>query len=228
MKIKDLCEDERPREKMLDKGAGSLSNTELLAILLRTGTAKMNVIDVAREVLKSGNGKLSEIATMSVEALCRVEGIGPSKAVTLAAAFEIGRRYSAERAIDTRTAITSPKTVFQMMLPLLRGLDHEECWILFLNRANFLISKEKLSSGGLDSTTLDCRHILKKALEKKASGIIVVHNHPSGSALPGTADIQSTKQLDRALKACDISLVDHVVIAQDNYYSFADEELVQC
>ena len=114
------------------------------------------------------------------------------------------------------------------MLPVMRGIDHEECWGLFLNRANFLISKERLSSGGLDSTTLDCRQILKKALEKKACGLIVVHNHPSGSALPGTADIQSTRQLERALKACDISLLDHVVIAQDSYYSFADEELVKC
>lgn len=228
MKIMDLCEDERPREKMLDKGAGALSNAELLAILLRTGTEKMNVIDVAREVLKSGDGKLNEIAAMSVDVLCRTRGIGPSKAVTLAAAFELGRRCAAETAIDTRLCIKSPKIVFRMMLPLLRGLDHEECWILFLNRANYLISKERISTGGLDSTTLDCRHILKKALEKKACGLIVVHNHPSGSALPGTADIQSTKQLDRALKACDISLLDHVVIAQDNYYSFADEELVQC
>lgn len=228
MKIKDLCEDERPREKMRDKGADALSNADLLAILLRTGTEKMNVIDVAREVLRSGDGKLNEIATMSVDMLCRINGIGPSKAVTLAAAFELGRRCAVETSIDTRTAISSPKIVFRIMLPLLRGLDHEECWILFLNRANYLISKERLSIGGLDSTTLDCRQILKKALEKKASGIIVVHNHPSGSALPGTADIQSTKQLDRALKACDISLLDHVVIAQDDYYSFADEELVQC
>ncbi len=228
MKIKDLCEDERPREKMMDKGASALSNTELLAILLRTGTEKMNVIDLAREVLKSADGKLNGIAGMSAEVLCRIEGIGPSKAVTLAAAFELGRRCASETITDIRTAITSPKTVFRIMLPLLRGLDHEECWILFLNRSNFLISKEKLSSGGLDSTTLDCRHILKKALEKQASGIIVVHNHPSGSALPGTADIQSTKMLDRALKACDLSLLDHVVIAESNYYSFADEELVQC
>jgi DNA repair protein RadC len=115
-----------------------------------------------------------------------------------------------------------------MMLPILRGLDHEECWVLFLNRANFLICKEKVSSGGLDSTILDCRYILKKALDKKSSGVIIVHNHPSGSALPGTADIQATKQLDKALKACDISLLDHVVIAQASYYSFADEELSEC
>ena len=114
------------------------------------------------------------------------------------------------------------------MLPILRGLDHEECWVLFLNRSNYLISKEKVSSGGLDSTILDSHSIARKAIEKKASGIIVTHNHPSGNALPGTADINSTRQLQKALKTCDISFLDHVVIAEDSYYSFADEELVQC
>ena len=125
MRIKDLCEDERPREKMLEKGVDVLSNAELLAILLRTGTGKMNVIDVAREVIKGGDGKLNTVAGMSVEVLCRINGIGPSKATTLAAAFELGRRCSAEMIIDTGTAITSPKTVFRMMLPILRVLDHE-------------------------------------------------------------------------------------------------------
>lgn len=225
MKIKDLCADERPREKMMRKGADALSNTELLAILLRTGTGRMNAIDMARELIKSGNGKLNEVAAMSAETLCRIEGIGPGKAVTLAAAFELGRRCAAEPIIDTRSCISSPKEVFRLMLPILRGLDHEECWILYLNRANYLMTKERISSGGIDSTTLDCRYILKKALEKQASGLIAVHNHPSASALPGAADIQSTKMLDKALKACRISLIDHVIIAQDSYYSFADEQL---
>lgn len=112
------------------------------------------------------------------------------------------------------------------MLPLLRNLDHEECWVLFLNRANYMISKERISSGGLDSTTLDSRTITRKALEKMASGLIIVHNHPSGSPIPGNADIQATRQLDMALKTCGISLIDHVVIAEDSYYSFADEETV--
>ena len=147
--------------------------------------------------------------------------------VTLAAAFEIGRRCAGESAVESRSAIASPRTVFRMMLPVLKDLDHEECWVLYLNRANFLISKEKVSSGGLDSTTLDSRTIVRKAIEKKASGIILVHNHPSGSAMPGTADINSTKQLDRILKTCEISLIDHVVIAENSFYSFADEELVQ-
>ncbi len=222
-----MCFDERPREKMLSKGPGSLSNSELLAILLRTGTGRMNVIDVAREILKSADGKLNGISSMSIDRLCEIEGIGPTKAVTLAAAFELGRRCSGESIIDSRTAICSAKIVSQLMLPILRGLDHEECWILYLNRANYLITKEKISSGGLDSTTLDCRTIARKALEKKASGIILVHNHPSGSALPGQADIHSTRQLDKALRTCEIALLDHVILAESSYYSFSDEALTE-
>lgn len=225
MKIKDLCEDERPREKMIRKGAEALSNAELLAILLRTGTGKMNVIDVARELIRSGGGKLNGIAAMSADVLCSIKGIGPSKAVTIAAAFELGRRSASEPITSHHSAVSSPKDVFRMMLPTLRGLDHEECWVLFLNRANHLISKEKMSSGGLDSTTLDSHSIARKAIEKKACGIIIVHNHPSGSAMPGTADINSTKMLQKVLKTCGISLLDHVVIAEDSYYSFADETL---
>lgn len=225
MKLKELSLDERPREKLLSKGPDSLSNSELLAILLRTGTGRMNVIDLAREILKSAGGKLNEVASMSTERLCDIGGVGPTKAVTLAAAFELGRRCGSESIIDSRTAISSAKTVFRMMLPLLKGLDHEECWVLYLNRANYLIAKEKISSGGLDSTTLDCRTIARKALERKATGLIIVHNHPSGSALPGQADIQSTRQLSTALKTFDIPLLDHVIIAESSYYSFSDEEL---
>ena len=143
MKIKDLCMDERPREKMMQKGAESLSNAELLAILLRTGTEKMNVIDVARELLKSAGGKLNGVADMSPERLCEIGGIGPGKAVTLAAAFELGRRAGSEPIVESRTAISSPKTVFRAMLPIMRGLDHEECWVIYLNRANYMISREK-------------------------------------------------------------------------------------
>ncbi len=217
--------DERPREKMLAKGADALSNAELLAIMLRTGTGRMNVIDVARELLKQADNKLNGIAGMSVEKLCEVGGVGPTKAVTIAAAFELGRRCAGESVIDSRTAICSAKTVSAIMLPYMRGLDHEECWVLFLNRANYLISKEKVSSGGLDSTTLDSKTIVRKALEKKATGVIVVHNHPSGSALPGNADIQATRQLESALRTCDLALLDHVIIADRSYYSFSDEEI---
>lgn len=225
MKIKELCIDERPREKMLEKGAESLSNAELLAILLRTGTGSMNAVDVARELLKSNEEKLNAIAGMPAERLCEIKGIGKGKATVIAAAFELGRRSLKEPLIDSHTTIASPKAVYRLMFPQLRNLDHEECWVIFLNRANFLISKERISSGGLDSTTIDTKVILRKALEKKASGIILIHNHPSGSPLPGTADINATRVLDKAMKACGISLIDHVITTDESYYSFADEEV---
>jgi len=226
MRMKDLCLDDRPREKMLEKGAGTLSNAELLAILLRTGTGTMNVVEVARALLRSADGRLNGVAAMTPEKLCEVKGIGLSKAVTVAAAFELGRRAALEPVVTDRTPVSSPKTVFRMMLPLLRGLDHEECWAMFLNRANYLIGKERMSVGGMDSTVMDCKAILRRALDRKASGVILVHNHPSGSAMPGKADIGQTAVLRKALQSCDIQLLDHVVIAEDSWYSFADEQLV--
>lgn len=211
---------------MLEKGPGALSNAELLAIMIRTGTGKMNVVDVARTLLSSAEGRLNAIADMPMERLCSVSGIGRSKAVTIAAAFELGRRCSMELAVPDKVAVSSPKVVFRMMLPFLRGLDHEECWVMFLNRANYVLGKERMSVGGLESTVMDVKAILRRALERKASGVILVHNHPSGSAMPGQADIRQTAVLKKALQTCEIQLVDHVVVAEDSWYSFADERLV--
>jgi len=226
MKLKELCADDRPREKMLEKGPSSLSNAELLAIMIRTGTGKMNVVDVARTLLHTAEGRLNAIADMPVEKLCSISGIGQSKAVTIAAAFELGRRSAAEKIVQDRVPVTSPKDVFRMMLPFMRGLDHEECWAVFLNRANYVLGKDRMSVGGLDSTTMDVKAVLRRALDRKASGVILVHNHPSGSALPGQADIRQTALLKKALQTCEIQLVDHVVITEDSWYSFADEQLV--
>ncbi|MBR2163196.1 MAG: DNA repair protein RadC [Bacteroidales bacterium] len=226
MKLKDLCEDDRPREKLVAKGPSALSNAELLAIMLRTGTGKMNVVDVARELLKSAEGRLNAIAGMSMEKLCSIDGIGPGKAVTIAAAFELGRRSSSEQIIHDRNAVSSPKDVFRMMLPIMRGLDHEECWAVFLNRANYVLGKERMSAGGMDSTVIDTKAVIRRALERKACGVILVHNHPSGSAMPGQADIRQTAVLKKALQACEIQLLDHVVVAEDSWYSFADAQLV--
>ena len=226
MRLKELCADEMPREKMLVKGAGALSNTELLAILLRVGRNGMNVIDVARELLRSGDGTLAGVAQMSVDKLCSIRGIGPGKAVAVAAAFELGRRVSLEAAMDSEEPVSSPRKVFGIMQPLTKDLDHEECWVLLLNKSNRLISREMISSGGLDSTVIDNRVIIRKAIEKKASAIILVHNHPSGNALPSQADIVQTQALAKALKTFDISLVDHVIVATGAYYSFVDELLV--
>ena len=224
MKMKELCNDERPREKLLEKGPEALSNAELLAIMLRTGTGRMNAVDLGRELVRSGGGTLNSVAAMPAERLCALDGIGPSKAATVVAAFELGRRAFAENALaDTRT-VSHPRTVYQLMIPHMRGLDHEECWALFLNRANILLGKEMMSSGGLESTVIDCKTIVRRALEKKASSVILVHNHPSGSPLPGQADIRQTGMLKKALDTCDISLMDHVVVADDSFYSFADEQ----
>ena len=228
MKLKELCKDEMPREKMSEKGAQSLSNAELLAILLRTGTEKMNVIEVARELLRSAGGKLNNIMTMSPQRMCTTEGIGMSKAVTVAAAFELGRRCALEPIVENKNSITNPKDVYRLMLPVMRGIDHEECWGLFLNRANYIIGKECLSKGGLDSTVLDVKTIVRKALETKATAVIIVHNHPSGNPLPGTNDIKETGRLKKGLETCGIDLTDHVIIAEDSFYSFADEQSTDC
>lgn len=228
MKIKELYRDERPRERLMKNGAESLSNAELLAILLRAGTRKMNVVDLARSLLNSSEGSVGGIAAMSMDRLLKLEGVGPAKAATLAAAFELGRRCAGEKTANRRKAVSSPGAVFNLMIPHLKNLTHEECWVLFLNRANHLISKEKMSQGGLESTLIDIKSIIGKALEKKASGVILVHNHPSGNPMPGTSDITQTRLLKKGLETCDISLLDHVVVAESSYYSFADEEVVEC
>ena len=227
MRLKELCSDEMPREKLLNKGAETLTNTELLAILLRTGRGGANVIDVAREMLTAGDGTLSDLAMMSADTLCKINGIGTGKAVTVAAAFELGRRVALEMNSSPKLSMSSPSIVYKVMLPIFSHLDHEECWILHLNKSNRLIHKEMITTGGLDSTIIDNRIIIRKAIERKATGIILVHNHPSGNALPSTADLSQTRALHKALKTCDISLLDHVIISHGNYYSFADEQLVE-
>jgi DNA repair protein RadC len=224
MRLKEMCADEMPREKLINKGPEALSNVELLAILLRTGRGGANVIDVAREILLGAEEKLANLALMNIGNLCRTSGVGPGKAVTLAAAFELGRRVSVELATGSKMALSTPQAVYRLMLPVMRDLDHEECWALYLNKSNKLLSKERLTIGGMDSTVIDNRMVLRKALDNKATGLILVHNHPSGSALPSNADLEQTRSLNKALKTCGISLVDHVIIAGNSYYSFADEQ----
>ena len=226
MKILDLCADERPREKMLDRGAAALSNAELLAILLRTGTGKRNVVEVAQTMLRRAEGSLDTLAGMSVDVLCETEGVGPGKAVTIAAAFELGRRWFSKEGAGKRVKLSNPDVVFRMMNPLMRNLETEECWVIYLNNSNYCLGKERISIGGIDSTVLDSKVLIRKTLEKKAVGVILVHNHPSGNAMPSAADISRTRAISNALKACELSLVDHVVIGSRNYYSFSDERLV--
>ncbi len=225
MRIKELCPDERPREKMRLRGAKALSNAELLAILLGSGTGGRNVIDVARELMTSAGGRLSLLSIMPLERLVSHKGVGEARAITIAAALELGRRAFEEKVVVDKRAITSPEMVYQYMLPQLKNLDHEECWVLYLNRANFLIGREMITSGSLESTLIDTGRILRKAIEKQCSYVILVHNHPSGSPRPGQADIYQTEVLRKALSAVEIRLADHVVIAEDSFYSFSEERI---
>ena len=223
MKLKDLCKDERPREKMLEKGAFALSNVELLAILLRTGAGEKNAMDVSRELLKTAGNRLGEISRMSIDAICTVYGIGKDKATTVTAAFELGRRCAAEEVFDIKDRLTSPEIVCRIRNPLMKNLKKEECWVLFLNKGNRLICKEMISSGSIDATAIDNISIAKRCIEKQASGLILVHNHPSGNSYPSKADLQITELLKKTMDTCGVRLLDHIIIAQDNWYSFSDE-----
>ena len=226
MKLLDLCADERPREKLLKRGVEALSNAELLAILLRTGTERQNVLEMSQTILRRAGWDLDVLAGMSVDLLCETEGVGPGKAVMLVAAFELGRRWFADDCISKRAKVTGPETVYRMMYPLMRNLEIEECWVIYLNNSNYCLGKERLSVGGVDSTVLDSKVLIRRACEKKAVGVILVHNHPSGTALPSTADIERTRAIRNALKTCEMSLVDHIIIGTRNYYSFSDERLI--
>lgn len=223
MKIKDLCADERPREKMLGKGASALSNAELLAILLRTGTEGRNALEVAQILLSAAGGSLTAASRMSVSELCRIDGIGTGKAVTIGAALELGKRLCSEVPDVRKNIIHSPADVYRELSSAMRGLQHEECWILYLSRNNRVISREQLSVGGQSETIVEVKSVVRRALDLRASSLILVHNHPSGDPHPGNADIKLTLNLRKALDTFDISLLDHVIVSDGRYYSFADE-----
>ena len=225
MRIKDWSKEERPRDKMLSKGARALSNAELLAILIGSGTGGKNVMEVAQELLAQAEGRLVLLAGMPMERMQGQKGLGRVRAVTILAAMELGRRAFEELALLDKRSITSPELVFRLMLPTLKNLDHEECWVLFLNRANYLIGKEMVSSGSLESTPLDTQKIVRRGIEKQCRHMILVHNHPSGQPRPGEADIRQTDRLRKALSLMGITLMDHIVVAEDAFYSFAEERV---
>ena len=220
MKMLDLCADDRPREKMLERGTAALSNAELLAILLRTGTGRKNVVEVAQTILRRAEGSLEALAGMSVELLCETEGVGPGKAVSLVAAFELGRRWFAEEGAVKRIKLCNPEAVFRMMYPLMRNLDIEECWAIYLTNSNRIIERCRISQGGVQATVVDQRLIVKRALELLSTRIIIVHNHPSGSATPSGADHDITKRIKEATALFDIQLLDHIIISANESYSF--------
>jgi len=223
--IKNWNQNDQPRGKLRDKGKASLSDAELVAILIGSGNRNESAVDLSKRILASVDNNLNALGKLSLKQLMDFKGIGEAKAITIAAALEIGRRRGGE-ALVQKNKITSSQSVFQVMQPILGELPHEEFWILYLNNSNKIIRKNQLSKGGITGTLVDVRLVLKNALEVGATGLILSHNHPSGTLKPSEADKQITKKLKLAGESLDIKVLDHVIITEKAYFSFADEGLL--
>lgn len=223
--IKQWAKDDRPREKLLLKGPESLSDSELLAILIHNGTKEKTAVDLAKEVLKLGKNNLSELGKITLKELMKIKGVGPAKAITIAAALELGRRRQSSEPF-TKTAISSSNEIALFLQSRLKDYTREVFGVFFLNRANKLNHFEIISEGGITGTVADPRIILKKALEENAVSIILCHNHPSGSLKPSRADEELTSKIKEAAKYLDISVLDHIIVSDSGYFSFADEGLL--
>ncbi len=212
---------DRPREKLVRLGLSSLSIAELIAILIRTGSKNKNAVELSKELLASYDNNLASLSRLSIQELSRVKGLGSVKAISIMAALELGRRRREFEISGNK--IKSSADVAAQMQPLLSDLAHEEFWIILLNRANKIISKKKVSMGGTSGTVVDPKIIFKEAIQVACSNIIAVHNHPSGTNEPSLADKELTKKLKTGANHLDIQLIDHIIIAGNSYYSFADE-----
>ncbi len=225
LKIKDWAEEDRPREKLLLKGINSLSDAEILAILIGSGSKNETAVDLAKKILSRVNNNLHELGKLSINELIKNKGIGEAKAITIIAALEIGRRRKLSD-ILSRKQINKSRDVFEIFHPILSDLPHEEFWILLLNRSNKVISKIKISQGGITGTVIDIKMIIKNALEKLASSIILCHNHPSGNITASNADNDITNKLVEASKLFEIQVLDHIIIGDNKYYSYADNNKI--
>ena len=225
LKITDWAVGDRPREKLIQKGTSSLSDAELLAILISSGTKDKSAVDLGRELLGIVNNNLNSLGKLTISDLKKLHGIGTARAVTITAALELGRRRKLSEIPDV-TQIKCSKDVADIFQPLLSDISHEEFWILFLNRSNKVINTMKLSQGGISGTVTDVRIVMKKAIEYLASGIIVCHNHPSGNLNPSESDTKITQKIKEAGALMDIQLLDHLIISDKDYYSFADNGLL--
>ncbi|WP_291131082.1 RadC family protein [Flavobacterium sp. UBA7682] len=220
--IKNWAEDDKPREKLMLKGKTVLSDAELVAILIGSGSRNESAVSLSKRILSSVNNNLNALGKLSLKQLMEFKGIGEAKAVSIAAALELGRRRRVEETVEL-TKITSSKAVFDMMQPIIGELLHEEFWVLYLNNANKVIYKSQLSKGGITGTVVDVRLIFKMALEHNATAIILSHNHPSGKLLASDADRDITKKLKFAGEQLDIKVLDHIIITEKGYLSFQDE-----
>ena len=225
LQIPQWAEDDRPREKLLLKGRSSLSDAELLAILIGTGTKSLSAVDLAKQILQQAGQNINNLARLSVNDLTKIKGIGKAKAISIVSALELGRRRK-ESNHTHKPRITCSTDVVDLMRPDLLDLSHEEFWIIILNRANFVIKKTQISRGGISGTVADPKLIFKSAIEESGSSIILVHNHPSGNLKPSQADINLTKNLKEAGKFMEIPVLDHIIVSDNCYFSFADEGLI--
>lgn len=223
--IKNWNHTDQPREKLRDKGKASLSDAELVAILIGSGSKNESAVNLSKRILASVDNNLNALGKLSLKQLMDFKGIGEAKAISIAAALELGRRRGGE-ALVQKQKITSSQSVFHIMQPLLGELPHEEFWIIYLNNSNKIIQKNQLSKGGITGTLVDVRLVLKNALEVGATGLILVHNHPSGTLKPSEADKQLTRKLKLAGESLDIKVLDHVIITEKAYFSFADEAIL--
>ncbi|HEX2868840.1 MAG TPA: DNA repair protein RadC [Ignavibacteriales bacterium] len=225
LKVKDLPLDDRPREKLVLRGPQSLTDTELLAILLRVGTRGKSVLEVARELM-SKHSSLAVLATLSVAALKKGYGIGQDKAATLAAAFELSRRIASQSRLHYNRKITGPKDIADIFIPILRDEVKERFVVLCLNSSNKIIKDEVISIGSLNSSIVHPREVFKVAIENNSANIILMHNHPSGNTEPSNEDISITKRLVEAGKLMDIHVFDHIILAGNSYLSFTEQRLI--
>jgi DNA repair protein RadC len=223
--IKNWALEDRPREKLLAKGITTLSNVELLAILIRSGGREESAVELARKILMAASNNLRELGRLTINDLVKHKGMGPAKAVAIIAALELGRRRS-KSDLQDKIRIAGSQDVYTLFQPVLGDLVHEEFWILLLNRANRVIDNIRISQGGISGTVIDVRLILKHALDRLASGMILCHNHPSGNLKPSEADMKITSKISDSCRTMDLQLLDHLIIADNSYFSFSDEGLI--
>ncbi len=220
--IKNWAADDRPREKLLTKGAEALSDSELLAILISNGYREKSAVDLAKEILKLGNNNLNELGKLSLAAFQKIKGIGEAKAITIAASLELGRRRHAGMPLD-KTIISTSKQIADYLKTMIQDYTYEVFAVIFLNKSNRVNHFEIISKGGISATIADPRIILKKALDTEATSIILCHNHPSGSLKPSRADEELTAKIKEAARYLDIGVTDHIIVSENGYFSFADE-----
>lgn len=223
--VKNWALEDRPREKLMLKGASALSDSELLAILIGSGNNEQSAIELCQQILKTAGYDLNTLARYSVSDLTKNKGIGPAKAISIVAALELGRRRK-NSGVNEVKKISSSRDAYQALYPKLSDLNHEEIWVLLLNRSNRIEHTMFVSKGGINATVFDVRIVLREALNRHSSGIILAHNHPTNNCMPSEQDIKITTKLKDAAKIMDISLLDHLILCGDSYYSFADENMM--